>query len=510
MSKTLIRSTGTVAGMTMISRLLGFARDVVIASLFGAGMGADAFFIAFKIPNYMRRLFAEGAFSQAFVPMLSEYRQTRSHAQVMRFLGHITGVLLTVLIAVVIIGVVCAPLFITIFAPGFLDEPLRFDLAVRLLRVCFPYILFISITACAGAILNCYETFMVPALTQVWSNIAIIACAIYLSPHLETPIMSLAYGVVLAGIAQMLFQLPFLKAKRLLPTPRPSLQDEGVNKVLKRMVPAIFGVSVAQISLLIDSLFASFLPVGSISWLYYSDRLTQLPLGVFGVAVGTVVLPHLSRKFSDKSADEYSQTLDWALRWLLIIGLPSVLGLLFLAAPVLSTLFQHGRFTGMDVRMASHSLMGFAVGLQFFMFIKVLASGYYARQNIRTPVKIAAYAVLLNIVLNALLIGPLAHAGIALATSIAGIFNALFLGAGLMRAGIWRPGKSWCLFLLRVLFASATLVLWLYFATAATDIWLSAKIMWRASHLCGLIFIGMGIYFGMLLLSGLRLRDLRL
>lgn len=510
MSKKLVKSTSVVASMTLISRVLGFVRDVVIASVFGASVGADAFFVAFKIPNLFRRLFAEGAFSQTFVPTLSHYREQHTHERVKTFLNHMVGLLAFVLICLVVIGVVFAPAFITVFTPGFIDEPARFELTTTLLRVCFPYIFFISLTACAGAILNSYDQFAVPAVTPVLLNLSLISCAFWLSGVLETPVMALAYGVLIAGVLQFLFQLPFLKRRNLLPRPRLSFKDKGVNTVLKRMVPALFGVSVAQLNILVDTIFASFLKVGSISWLYYSDRLVQLPLGVFGVAVGTVILPHLSRKFSNQDVEQYSHTIDWAVRSLLLVGLPAVVGLSCLAGPMLSTLFQYGKFNSVDVNMAQQSLMAFSLGLQFLMLIKVFAAGFYAQHNISTPVKIAAFSMGVNVILNAILIAPLAHAGIALATSASGIVNAVLLAGGLYRRGIWRPGAGWYRFLLRAGLANGLLAAWLLFFVPPTAVWVLAGGAWRALHLAGLIGVGAAIYFGVLALSGLRPRDLRL
>ncbi|HLB58134.1 MAG TPA: murein biosynthesis integral membrane protein MurJ, partial [Gammaproteobacteria bacterium] len=393
MSRQLFRRTTLVSANTFFSRILGFVRDIVVAHYFGASVGADAFFVAFRIPNFMRALFAEGAFSQAFIPVLAKYRQTKSHEDTRVFIDRVTGDLAAVLTIVAVLGVIFASFVITIFAPGFLKDPVRFVLATHMLRVMFPYVLLISVTALCSGILNTYDSFGVPAFTPVLLNIILIVMAIFAASHFATPIYALAWGVLIAGVAQVLFQLPFLFHKRVLPRLSISFKDPGVRRVLKLMAPAIVGVSVVQLSLLLDTLFASFLPVGSVSWLYYSSRLMNFPLGVFGVAIATVILPKLARQHNAKDHASFSGTLDWGLRVLLLIAVPSTVGLWILSGPLLATLFKTGRFDVNDVLMTQQSLIAFSSGIAAFMLIKVLASAFYAKQDIATPVRIAVAAV---------------------------------------------------------------------------------------------------------------------
>ena len=508
MKESLFKSTATVSGMTLLSRIVGFMRDMVIAQFFGASVGADAFFVAFKIPNFMRRLFAEGAFSQAFVPILLTYREKRSHGEVKVFLNHIAGSLGVILLGVTLLGVLFAPLFITIFAPGFSHEGARFALAGDMLRITFPYLLLISLTALSGAILNSYDEFAVPAFTPVLLNITMISSVLLLSSHFAQPIIALAWGVFIAGVLQLLFPLPFLKRKNLLPKPSIGFHDKGVRSVLRLMLPALFGVSVAQVNLLLDTIFASFLQIGSVSWLYYSDRLMSLPLGIFGVAVATVVLPHLSRQYADKAPKHYSAALDWGLRLLLIIGLPSTIGLIFLAGPLLCTLFQYGDFSAHSVVMARESLIAFGFGVQAFMLIKVLAAGFYAQKNIRTPVKVGVIAMVANMVFNGLFIWPLAHAGIALATSLAGIINASLLFILLRRGKLFTPAAGWRVFFFRLLVANSALAGFLWFASGKLTQWLNAGWLWRTEHLSVLVITGFVLYCLCLWILGLRRRDI--
>ena len=402
--------------MTMLSRVLGLVRDMVIARYFGAGAGADAFFVAFKIPNFLRRLFAEGAFAQAFVPVLSSYRQQESITEVRRLVNAVAGVLGLVLLGVTAVAMLGAPLLTAVFAPGFLDDDLKFGLASDMLRITFPYLLLVSLTAFAGSILNSYDRFAVPAFTPVLLNLAMISAAIFLSPLMEMPVIALAWGVFIAGALQLFFQLPFLMQLGLMPRPKVDYRHEGVSRIMKLMVPALFGVSVSQINLLLDTVLASFLQTGSVSWLYYSDRLSELPLGVFGIAIATVILPSLSRKHAAESAGQFAATLDWAVRAVLLIGLPAALALALLAEPLIATLFHYGEVTDRDVTMAAQSLRAYSAGLLAFMLIKVLAPGYFARQDTKTPVKIGIIAMVANMAFNLALIFPLAHAGLALAT----------------------------------------------------------------------------------------------
>ncbi len=502
----MFKSLAKVGSNTLLSRILGFCRDLVFAHVFGASAGTDAFFVAFKIPNFFRRLFAEGAFSVAFVPLLTEYKERRSFEELKLFVDHVAGTLGTVLLAVTILGVLGAPLVIVVFAPGFHGDPDKLVLASDMLRLTFPYLFFISLTAFAGSILNVHKKFGIPAFTPVLLNVSLIACALWLSPHMGRPIVALAWGVFFAGIVQLLFQIPFLQQLRLLPRFIFAPKDEGVRRIGKLMLPALFGVSVTQLNLLLDILIASFLVSGSISWLYYSDRLMEFPLGILGVALGTVILPSLSARHATASPEDFSQTIDWALRWVLFLGLPSAVGLFFLSGPMISTLFQSGKFLEQDVIMSMRSLMAYSLGLVPFILIKVLAPGYYARQDTRTPVRIAVFAMLSNMVMNIILVFPLAHAGLALATTLSASLNALLLFRGLRREGVYKPHSGWASLVWRGTAASVVLGLILYLTSGDVSDWFSATNWQRIEWLGMLIFGGAGAYFLTLYLLGIRLR----
>lgn len=496
--------------MTTISRIFGLLRDVVIAHYFAAGAGADAFFVAFKIPNYLRRLFAEGGFSQAFVPVLTEYKNSSDENGVRDLLDHVSGKLALVLFGVTLVGVVAAPVLIMIFAAGFAGDEEKFGLSVYMLRITFPYILFISLTAFAGGIMNAYGRFAIPAFTPVLLNFSLIACAIWLAPLLDQPVTALAWGVFIAGIVQLLFQLPFLFGMKKMPRPRLKKNHPGVSKILKLMIPTLFAISVSQINLIVDMLMASFLVTGSISWLYYSDRLMEFPLGVFGVALATVILPNLSEKHTQGDARKFSQMMDWALRWVFLISVPAALGLMLLAVPILTTIFQHGEFTPFHVEMSGKSLLTYAIGLPGFILIKVLASGFFSRQDTKTPVKIGVVAMFTNIILNLLLIGPLAHAGLALATSIAAIVNAGLLFYFLRKGKFYLPETAWLIFYCRIIFASLVMSALIIFLSPDISSWSEWELSTRVLQLGLWIAAGGLCYFVMLWLSGLRLSNMTL
>ncbi|MGR8919503.1 MAG: murein biosynthesis integral membrane protein MurJ [Gammaproteobacteria bacterium] len=508
LTKALLRSTAVVGQMTMISRVLGFVRDVVIARFFGANLAADAFFVAFKIPNLFRRLFAEGAFAQAFVPVLAEYRERDGDAGVGDLVGAVAGTLALVLLAVVTAGVLAAPALIFVFAPGFADEPDKRELAVALLRLTFPYLGFISLTALAGGVLNTYGRFAIPAFTPVLLNVALIGAALLLAPGMERPVMALGIGVFVGGVAQLALQLGALARLGLAIRPLVGFAHAGVQQILRLMLPALFGVSVAQLNLMLDTIIASFLETGSISWLYYADRLVEFPLGVFGIALATVILPTLSARHSEGDAREFSTTLDWALRWVFLIGLPAAGALAVLAAPIITTLFAYGEFGARDVGMATRSLVAYSGGLMGFILIKVLAPGYFARQDTRTPVRVGVIAMLANAVLNLLLIVPLAHAGLALATTLSAALNAALLWRGLRRDGVYRPGGGWAGFLARVVLATAIMCAALAWWVEPAGIWLAAGVAARAVDLLFAVAGGAAIYFLALGVFGLRPRDM--
>ncbi|NQZ53740.1 MAG: murein biosynthesis integral membrane protein MurJ [Piscirickettsiaceae bacterium] len=507
MSEKLFKSTAIVSSMTFISRIMGFIRDIVIARMFGAGLGADVFFVAFKIPNFLRRLFAEGAFSQAFIPVLAEYRQ-RGDRDLKDFIASTSGTLAGILFVITAIGVIAAPLLIMVFAPGFITDPHKIGLAGDLLKITFPYLFFISLTALAGSILNSLGKFAVPAFTPVFLNISLIASALWLSPHLEEPVTALAWGVFIGGVVQLLFQIPFLIKIGQLPKPRWAWQDSGVQKVIKLMIPAMFGVSVAQINLLLDTLLASFLVTGSISWLYYSDRLVEFPLGVFGIALSTVILPSLSKKHASASKAEFSHIIDWALRWVFIIGTPAAIGLIWLAEPLLLSLFQYGEFSPEDAYKASLSLMAYGLGLLPFILIKVLAPGYFARQDTKTPVKIGIIALVTNMVLNIILMIQYAHVGLALATAISAMLNAGLLYAGLRKIGVYQPDAGWGKFAIQLLIANVSLILMLAWLTPENAQWVDGTVWYRFTALFGLIVSTAVVYFSVLTVVGIKLNKL--
>ncbi|MBB1487958.1 murein biosynthesis integral membrane protein MurJ [Oceanospirillum sediminis] len=505
----LLRSGLIVSVMTMLSRVLGLARDVVIALLFGAGSGADAFFVAFKIPNFLRRLFAEGAFNQAFVPVLSEYRSQRQQADVKDLINAVAGTLGVTLAGITLLAVLASPVLVWIFAPGFSQLPEKQALTADMLRITFPYLLLISLTAFAGSILNSYDRFAIPAFTPVLLNLSLIGSALWLTPEMDEPVMALAWGVLIAGAVQLMFQLPFLARIGLLPRPEVRWRDEGVQRILKLMAPALFGVSVSQINLLLDTMLASFLVSGSVSWLYYSDRLVELPLGVFAIAIATVILPSLSTRHAEKSADGFARTLDWAMRMVLLIAVPAAVALIILAEPLLFTLFQYGAMTPYDVDMAALSLRAYAVGLLAFMLIKVLAPGYYARQDTKTPVKIGIKAMAANMLFNLLLVFWLDHAGLALATSLSAFMNAGLLWYGLKRSGIfvWQPG--WLKYVIQLVSATAMMAGVLLIMNPFAAYWVDFGWQQRAMWMGGLVLMGGATYLGVLLLTGLRLRHIR-
>jgi putative peptidoglycan lipid II flippase len=512
----LLEATSVVGFMTLLSRITGLARDIALSAWFGSGPVMDAFTVAFKIPNLLRRFFAEGAFSQAFVPVISEYRTQRSHAATRELVSHVAGTLAVGLFVVTAVGVVAAPLLILVFAPGFAGEDGRFQLAVDMLRFTLPYILFVSLTALAGSVLNAHRRFAVAAFTPVLLNVVMIVFAGWVGPRLEQPALGLAIGVFVAGLLQLALQLPFLRRIDLLPRPRPTLRDPGVRRILKLMVPAVFGSSVAQISILLDTLIASFLLAGSISWLWYSDRLVEFPLGVFGIAFATVILPRLSEQHAAGSPETFSATLDWALRIVFVIGVPAAVGLALLAEPLLATLFVRGEFTQRDAEMAAASLRAYAPGLLGFIFVKVLAPGFFARQDTRTPVRAGLQALTLGMVLSGVFVLVLlqtgwapAHAGIAAATACSALVNARLLLAGLKRQGVYRARAGWAALAWRVVVPSIVMALALAGGLAAAGNWYAMSTLTRVGLLAALVSGGAAVYFGTGYLVGLRARQFR-
>ena len=512
----LVKSSAVVGSATMLSRVLGLLRDVVLANLIGANGNADAFFVAFKIPNFLRRLFAEGAFAQAFVPVLADTREHGGQAAVRALVDRVAGVLGGTLLVLTLITVMASPVVATIFAPGFLRDPAKLALTGDLIKLTFPYLLLISLTGFAGAILNSYQRFAVPALTPILLNLSLIAAALWFAPSFDEPAVALALGVLVAGFAQLLFQVPALAGIGLVPRPRWAPRHEGVRRIMVLMVPALFGVSVSQINLLLDTVLASLLPTGSVSWLYYSDRLTELPLGVFAIAIATVILPTLSGQRARADDPAFASTLSWAIRSVLLIAIPATLALAVLAEPLLATLFQHGAFSGDDRAMAAASLRAYTLGLGAFMLVKVLAPGFYAREDMRTPVRIGIIAMVANMVLNVAFVFPLmwwlnlGHVGLALATSVSAWLNALLLFRGLRRDAVLPQGSLPFKWLVQVTAATAAMLAILLWLMPDHAMW--AEWLWwqRAGQLGILCSAGLGVFGVSLLCCGVRPADLRL
>jgi len=510
-----MRSSALVGSMTMVSRVLGLLRDVVIAAFVGASANADAFFVAFKIPNFLRRLFAEGAFSQAFVPVLADYKEGGSRAAVQGLVDRVAGVLGGSLSLLTLLAILAAPIITAIFAPGFVSQPEKFQLTSEMIRITFPYLMLISMTGFCGAVLNSYGRFAVPAFTPVFLNLSLIFAVLVAAPWFEEPVFALAWGVLLAGCIQLLFQLPSLYRLELVPRPVWDTSDEGVRRILRLMVPALFGVSVSQINLLLDTVLASFLPTGSVSWLYYSDRLAELPLGIFGIAIATVILPNLSAHRAAAREHSFSTTLDWAVRWVLLIGVPAALALIVLAEPILVTLFQYGALTANDVEMSALSLRAYGLGLAAFMLVKVLAPGFYARQDTATPVRFGITAMVANMVMNVVFTLPLmyfwgvGHMGLALATSLAAILNAFLLFRGLVRAGYYHVRPGWKIYTVRLVLSSAAMVVAVLAVLPALPVWLEWHWTRRALEMAVLCGVGVVAYFATHWLLGTRFSQLR-
>lgn len=510
----LLRAMATVSGWTLVSRVLGFVRDMIIARMFGAGAATDAFFVAFRIPNLLRRLFAEGAFAQAFVPILADHKNRHGDAQTKVLVDRVATVLASSLLIVTIIGVLAAPAIVLVGAPGFSARAEKFALTVELLRITFPYILFISLVAFAAGILNTWSRFAIPAFTPTLLNLSFIVGALFFAPYFDPPIKVLAWAVFAGGALQLAWQIPYLARIGMLPWWRSTgaglglaWRDEGVRRVLRNMVPALLGVSVSQISLLLNTIFASFLLTGSVSWLYYADRLMEFPTALLGVALGTVLLPSLVRRHAEADAVGYSSLLDWGLRLTIMLAAPAALALILLAAPLVATLFMHGAFTANDLSQTSAALIAYSVGLLGLILVKVLAPGFYARQDIRTPVRIAIIALVATQVMNLLFIVPLKHVGLALSIGLAACLNAWLLYRKLRARGIYAPQPGWLRFALKVALALGAMGAALWLATPATPWWLTQATLERVGVLGALVVLGVAVYFGALFALGFRTHD---
>lgn len=520
MSKRLLKSGVIVSVMTLLSRVLGLARDVIVAQIIGAGVAADVFLFANRIPNFLRRLFAEGAFSQAFVPVLAEYQKAGDLTKTQQFVSKVSGTLGGLVTLVTLCAMLFSPVIAAIFGTGWFIDWLnegvnadKFEQASLLLKITFPYLWFITFVALSGAILNSLGKFGVMAFSPVLLNVAMICTALFLAPITSSPDLALAIGIFIGGLLQFLFQLPFLKKAGLLVKPKWAWNDEGVKKIRTLMIPALFGVSVSQINLLLDTFIASFLMTGSISWLYYSDRLLEFPLGLFGIAISTVILPTLSRHHvsrtddANRSAIDFHNTMDWGVKMILLLGIPAMIGIAVLAQPMIVVLFMRGQFSFADVQATSYSLWAFNTGLLSFMLIKILANGYYARQDTKTPVKIGIIAMVSNMGFNLLAI-PFSYVGLAIASAMSATLNAYLLYRGLAQANIYRFNKQSAVFFIKVLLAGLVMGGCVWHYCPSLDIWQHMPFMTRLYWLIWLIMLAVFVYIVTLLLFGIRKQHL--
>jgi len=516
MSGAIFRKTSIVGLATLLSRVTGLLREIIYAQSFGASALMDAFLVAFKIPNFLRRLFAEGAFSQSFVPVISEHKVQRSHDEVRELVAGVSGTLGAVLLVLSVIGVIGAPVIIFLFAPGFTGTAGKYEMAVQMLRWTFPYLFFISLTALFSGVLNSYGRFAIPALTSVVMNTVMIAATLLAATHSSNPGLTMSIGVFVAGVIQLGFQLPAVAKLHLLAWPRWRPAMAGVRRIGALMVPGIIGSSMSQVSLLLDTLIASFLATGSIAWLYYADRLMEFPLGVFSIALATVILPGLSANHAQNSREQFSQTLDWALRLTVLLATPAAVALLTFAGPLTATIFGYGRFNDDDVRMASYALMAYSWGLLGFSFVKVLAPGYFARQDTRAPVRIGLTALACTMTLNVLVVFPAAKLGfpvphvlLATSTCIGAAINTVLLWRGLVRAGVLRHAPGWGGFLWRVLLANLVMAVVLWGLGGDLAEWTTLHAVQRVARLAGCVVLAACVYFAVLFATGLRYQHLR-
>ncbi|MDE0308411.1 MAG: murein biosynthesis integral membrane protein MurJ [Acidiferrobacterales bacterium] len=509
----LLKSTAAFGSMTVVSRITGLIRDIVFAQLMGSTYIADAFFVAFRIPNFFRRIFGEGAFSAAFVPVYTQQQATSNQSEVQGFLDLVTGRLAAVLIILSAVGVIFSPLVISILAPGFRGDIDKFQLTVDSLRLTFPYVLFVCLVALSAGILNTHGRFAAPAATPILLNVSLIASALWLTGVTQNAAIALSIGVLGAGVVQFLFQLPFLIGIGKLPRPRLRRKiqgdaEQGAKEVYRLMLPAVFGASVAQVNLIVNTFIASFLITGSVSWLYYSDRLMEFPLGVFGVALGSVILPRLAKEHVDTAYQEFSRVLDWGMRWSLLIGLPSTVALSVLAEEIIATLFFHGAFTQTDVVMSARALVAFSIGLTALIAVRVLSPGFFARNDTKTPVRAGAIAMVVNAILAVVLAIAFQHVGLAAAISIAAFVNAGLLYRWLRRDRVYSPESGWSMFIFRVATASLIMGLALWWLSPGLAFWLDYGVAERVFRLLGYVAIGAALYAISLLALGIRIHQL--
>ena len=510
----LLKAAISISAMTLLSRISGLINLVIGANLFGAGAAMDAFQVAWRIPNFLRRLFAEGAFSQAFVPVFAEYRAKRSAEDAKILADHVASILALILFVVTVIGVIAAPILVYATASGYRADADKFALTVQLTRIVFPYIFFVSLVALSAGILNTFSNFKTPAFTPVLLNLSSIAACLFLAPYVNPPILALAVGAFFGGVVQLLFQIPALKRIGMLPSLswRPAKlkearADEGVGRILKLMLPATLGVSVAQISILLNTQIASHLGDGAVSWISYADRLMEFPSALLGIAIGTVLLPSLVKHHANEDPAEYSRLLDWGLRLTLILTLPAAVGIGLLATPLIATIFQHGKFLAADVLMTRSALVAYSVGLAGIVLIKILAPGFYARQNIKTPVKIAIFTLCITQLFNLLFVPIFQHAGLALATGLGACVNAGLLFYFIRKHQFYTPQPEWRTFFFKVFVALYLMGGALWWLVGAEAAWLSMSALERAIRLGGLVTVGVIVYFASLWFLGFRLRD---
>lgn len=508
------KALATIFGMTMASRVAGLVRDILFARAFGASAYTDAFNIAFRIPNLLRRLFAEGAFSQAFVPILAEYKSQNGEVATKHLVDHVATTLTWAMLLTCILGIVTAPVVIYLVATGLKSHPPAFEAAVWMTRIMFPYIGFMAFVALSGGILNTWREFKIPAFTPVLLNLSFIVATLFLAPHLKQPIYAMAIAVLVGGLLQMALQFPALLKIGMLPrlafNPMVGLRDAGVRKVLNNMVPAVVAVSAAQISIMINTNIASRLESGSVTWLTYADRLMEFPTALLGVALGTILLPSLSKANFDGDKTEYSALLDWGLRLTFLLALPAAVGLITLSEPLTTTLFHYGKFNILAVAMTGKALIAYGVGLIGLILVKILAPGFYAQQNIKTPVKIAVGVLIATQLMNFLFVPWIAHAGLALSVGLGACLNAGFLYWGLKSRGIYIAHSGWRIFFVRL--AGALCLM------AGVALWIAGRFNWiglqahpfqRVSALLVVLAACAIVYFGALLAMGFRFRDLK-
>lgn len=508
------RSTITISAMTMLSRIMGLVRDVVLLSVFGSGKDFDTFVVAFRIPNFFRRLLAEGAFSQAFIPVLTEYKNTKVHAEVQILISRVFGGLLLITSLLTLLAMVAAPAILYVYAGGFTQDPAKFAQLTDLFRLTFPYLLFMSLTAFASSILNSYGSFTTPAFAPVLLNLTMILAALFLAPYFEPAIMSLGWAVLLAGILQLAIQLPELWRKKLLIPPKLDFKHEGVQRILKLMLPALFGVSVTQINLLLNTFWASHMQDGSVSWLYTAERMTELPLGLIGVAIGTVILPSLASRKADQDMEKFRGMMDWATKVILLAGIPASIALCMLSTPIIQTLFQHGEFTLRDTQMTSMALQCMSGGVISYMLIKVFAPGFYAQQDTKTPVRIGIVTVFANMFITIILLGIFhligwqeQHLALALASSGSALINASLLYVVLHRRKIYRFESHWKKIAIQFFVANTAMIAALWFGLKWFDG--TASAMTRIIELIALCVLGIAIYLVGLVATGFRPRHLK-